>query len=251
MSDGASSRRSGSTSRRPSGVSSTCLSASCVSTTSSITLSTRKRSGVTVPPTTVSPSPKRGLDRDHAAVAVGRVERHRDAGRVGADHPLDDDGHLRVGSMPRSCAVGDGAVGVQARPAAVDGVQHRVLADHPQERVVLAREARVARSPRRWRSSARRPARRRRARGTRRAIAGSRPCDRDREPVRAPAGRPRISAAEAGRLAADEVDVVAVARAARSPGPTRRAATRGRGTSCWACSASVLSAHVAGSGAAG
>ena len=60
--------------------------------------------------------PERGLDRDHAAVAVGGVERHRDAGRVGVDHPLHDDGHLRLGDAAL-LAVGDRALGVQARPA--------------------------------------------------------------------------------------------------------------------------------------
>ncbi len=88
--------------------------------------------------------PERGLDRDHAAVAVGGVERHRDAGRVGTDHPLHDDRHLRVLDAAVG-AVGDRAVGVQAGPAIVHRFQHRVLADDPQERVVLAGEARVAR----------------------------------------------------------------------------------------------------------
>ena len=153
--------------------------------------------------------PERGLDRDDAAVAVGGVERHRDAGRVGADHALDDDGHLRVGDAA-VVSVGDGAVGVQALPAALDRLQDRLLADHPQERVVLAREARVAR-----------------------VLGGGARAHRDRDVVAERAvGRGDLAVAaaggdreavgdrqagghqrgEAGGLAADEADVMAVAQ---------------------------------------
>ena len=83
------------------------------------------------------PHPGRGLDGDLRAVAVGRVQRHRHAGGAGGEHALDDDGHLAVADAAVG-AVGERALGVQARPAARHVLEHRVGARDPQVRVVLA-----------------------------------------------------------------------------------------------------------------
>ena len=87
-------------------------------TTSWITLSTRKLSGVTSPDTTASPKPHEASMAIWTAVAIGGVEREGDACRLGLDHLLDPDAHRDdLVVVARLVAVGNRAVGEDRRPA--------------------------------------------------------------------------------------------------------------------------------------
>ena len=102
---------------------------------------------------------RRGVEHAAGAPAADRVGGEQHARDLRVDHPLHHHGEL--GARVRDArvgAVGHGPVRPQRRPAAAHRVQHGVDADHVQVGVLLAREARARAGPRRWPTTAPRPA---------------------------------------------------------------------------------------------
>ena len=90
------------------------------------------------------PEPRARVDHGVAAPARHRIGREEHAGDRGVDHPLDDHGERhRAGIDAVGDPMRDGPVRPQGRPAASDGLQHRLGADHVEVGVLLAGEARV------------------------------------------------------------------------------------------------------------
>ena len=84
-----------------------------------------------------------GLYDDLLGAAVG-VDGEHDAGELGVDHPLDDDGELDVAvGEPLLLAVGDGPGGEEGGPAFPDLVEQVLLASDVEVGLLLAREAGV------------------------------------------------------------------------------------------------------------
>lgn len=88
--------------------------------------------------------PEDRVDHGAAPVAGERVGGEQDARRLGVHEFLDDDRQRDgLGRDAVARAVGDGALGPQARPALDDRVEDRVEAAHVEERVLLPGEGRL------------------------------------------------------------------------------------------------------------
>ena len=128
--------------RRPPTRTAVRLSPTVTSTAAPVAASRTKRSGLTAPDTTDSPSPGTGVDDQLPPVAGDGVGGEHHPGHVRVDHPLHDDRQRDLGVVDAlGGAVADRPLGPQRGPAAAGGVEHGVGADDVEVGVLLTGEA--------------------------------------------------------------------------------------------------------------